>query len=192
VLVTLFSTDVDVVFIDKDKILQETIRFAIPGTQWIAIGITTEQFELVCRGYVQALYEGAPLTERQREIAIRCAILAAALTRTGLDALVDEATGYQYERAEDALQLKLRASIADELRAWETSNSPRTMESGNLCRAAMRSSAWPKIATVSASCGGKWPGTTARGRCSLPCSSNRPRTDRQGLRLSHARSVEAS
>jgi len=47
-------------FIDKDKILQETIRFAIPGTQWIAIGITTEQFELICRGYVQALYEGAP------------------------------------------------------------------------------------------------------------------------------------
>lgn len=65
------------------------------------------------------LYEGAPLTERQQEIAIRCAILAAALTRTGLDALVDEATGYQYERAEDALQLKLRAFIADELRAWE-------------------------------------------------------------------------
>ena len=36
-----------------------------------------------------------------------------------LDALVDEATGYQYERAEDALQVKLRAFIADELRDWE-------------------------------------------------------------------------
>ena len=84
-------------FIEKDKILQETIRFAIPGTRWIAIGITTEQFELVYRGYVQAFYEGAPLTERQREIAIRCAILTAALTRTGLDALVEEATGYQYD-----------------------------------------------------------------------------------------------
>ena len=34
-------------------------------------------------------------------------------------ALVDQATGYQYERAEDALQIKLRAFIADELRAWE-------------------------------------------------------------------------
>ena len=39
-------------FIDKDKILQETIRLAILGTQWIAIGITAERFELVCRGYV--------------------------------------------------------------------------------------------------------------------------------------------
>ena len=39
--------------------------------------------------------------------------------RTGLDALVDEATGYQYERADDALQVKLRAFIAEELREWE-------------------------------------------------------------------------
>ncbi len=106
-------------FIDKDKILQETIRFSIPGTQWEAIGITTEHFELICRGYVQALYEGANLTDRQREIAVKCAVLTSGLTRTGLDALIDEATGYQYERAEDALQVKLRAFIAEELRAWE-------------------------------------------------------------------------
>jgi hypothetical protein len=106
-------------FIDKDKILRETIRFTVPGTQWAAIGITTEHFELICRGYVLALYEGANLTDRQREIAIRCAMLTAGLTRIGLDALVDEATGYQYERAEDALQVKLRAFISDELRAWE-------------------------------------------------------------------------
>lgn len=95
------------------------MRFSIPGTQWVAIGITTEHFELICRGYVRALYEGAPLTDRQREIAIKCAMLTAGLTRTGLDALIDEATGYQYERAEDALQVKLRAFIADELRDWE-------------------------------------------------------------------------
>lgn len=106
-------------FIDKEKILQETIRFTIPGTQWVAIGITTEHFELICRGYVRALYEGTNLTERQREIAIKCAVLTAGLTRTGLDALIDEATGYQYERAEDALQVKLRAFIAEELREWE-------------------------------------------------------------------------
>ncbi|GBQ90842.1 P63C domain-containing protein [Gluconobacter albidus] len=107
-------------FINLEKILQETIRFTIPGTQWVAIGITTEHFELICRGYVQALYQNASgLTERQKEIAIRCAVLTAGLTRTGLDALVDEATGYQYERAEDALQVKLRAFIAEELRNWE-------------------------------------------------------------------------
>ncbi|HGU1423837.1 TPA: P63C domain-containing protein, partial [Escherichia coli] len=106
-------------FIDKDLVLAELIEFSIPGTQFKSQGLKTEQFELICRGYVQALYKGAPLTDRQREIAIKCAVLTAGLTRTGLDALIDEATGYQYERAEDALQVKLRAFIAEELRAWE-------------------------------------------------------------------------
>lgn len=106
-------------FINKDLILAELVEFSIPGTQLKGLGLTTEHFELICRGYVRALYEKAPLTERQKEIAIKCAVITAGLTRTGLDALIDEATGYQYERAEDALQVKLRAFIADELRAWE-------------------------------------------------------------------------
>jgi hypothetical protein len=106
-------------FINKDLILSELIEFSIPGTQLKGLGMTTEHFELICRGYVQALYQNAPLTQRQREIAIKCAVITSGLTRIGLDALIDEATGYQYERDEDALQVKLRAFIADELRAWE-------------------------------------------------------------------------
>ena len=106
-------------FIDKDKILSELIEFSIPGMLMKGLGLTTEHFELICRAYVQALYKGENLTDRQKEIAIKCAVLTAGLTRTGLDALIDEATGYQYERAEDALQVKLRAFIAEELRAWE-------------------------------------------------------------------------
>lgn len=106
-------------YINSDLILGELLEFSIPGTQFLGRGMTTEHFELICRGYVQALYEGAVLTDRQRQIAIKCAVLTAGLTRTGLDALIDEATGYQYERAEDALQVKLRLFIAEELRAWE-------------------------------------------------------------------------
>lgn len=106
-------------FIDSNLILAELIEFSIPGTQFKSQGLKTEHFELICRGYVQALYQNAQLTDRQRQIAIKCAVLTAGLTRTGLDALIDEATGYQYERAEDALQVKLRAFIAEELRAWE-------------------------------------------------------------------------
>lgn len=106
-------------FINKDLVLAELVEFSIPGTQLKGLGLTTEHFELICRGYVQALYQGAPLTDRQRQIAIKCAVLTSGLARTGLDALIDEATGYQYERAEDALQVKLRAFIAEELRAWE-------------------------------------------------------------------------
>lgn len=106
-------------FLSSDLILGELVEFSIPGTQFKGSGLSTEHFEVILRAYVRALYEKADLTERQREIAIRCAVLSSGLIRSGLDALVDEATGYQYERAEDALQVKLRAFIADELRAWE-------------------------------------------------------------------------
>lgn len=106
-------------YINVELINSGLEEFSIPGTQLLGRGMTTEHFELICRGYVQALYEKAPLTERQREVAVKCAVLTSGLTRTGIDALIDEATGYQYERAEDELQVKLRAFIAEELRAWE-------------------------------------------------------------------------
>ncbi|UXC37160.1 P63C domain-containing protein [Cupriavidus gilardii] len=107
-------------FINKDLVLAELFEFSIPGTQFKGSGMSTETFELILRGYVRALSEAPEqLTDRQRSIAIRCAVITAGLVRTGLDALVDEATGYQYERAEDALQVKLRAFIAEELREWE-------------------------------------------------------------------------
>jgi hypothetical protein len=37
----------------------------------------------------------------------------------GFEALIDEATGYQFERAQDALQVKLAAFLEDEMRKWE-------------------------------------------------------------------------
>jgi hypothetical protein len=43
----------------------------------------------------------------------------AACSKVGLVALIDEATGYQYYRQEDALQVKIKAFMADELRDWE-------------------------------------------------------------------------
>jgi hypothetical protein len=46
-------------------------------------------------------------------------VIVSACAKTGLIALIDEATGYQYERESDALQVKLNAFIAEELRDWE-------------------------------------------------------------------------
>jgi hypothetical protein len=106
-------------FVDKDLVLGESREFSVPGTQFRGRGITAEHFLDICRGYVAALQAGALNTDRQREIAIQCSILQSSCAKIGLIALIDEATGYQYERAEDALQVKLRAFIADELRAWE-------------------------------------------------------------------------
>lgn len=106
-------------FINSDLVLGETIEFHIPGSQLTGRGIKAEQFLDICRAYVDALAAGALSTDRQREIAIKASILLAACAKVGLIALIDEATGFQYERESDALQVKLKAYIADELRAWE-------------------------------------------------------------------------
>lgn len=106
-------------FIDKDLALVESKEFHIPGTQFRGRGITAEQFEQILTAYVKALHAGALTTNRQREMATTCAILSTAFLKIGIIAQIDEATGYQYARSEDALQIKLRAFIADELRDWE-------------------------------------------------------------------------
>lgn len=58
-------------------------------------------------------------TERQHEIPKKASAFLAACANVGLIALIDEATGYQYQRAEDALRVKLRAYLAEEMRSWE-------------------------------------------------------------------------
>jgi hypothetical protein len=83
------------------------------------LGFSAETFIEICRAYVKALSEGALETDRQREIAVKASMFLASCAKVGLIALIDEATGYQYERAVDALQVKLKAFLADEMRDWE-------------------------------------------------------------------------
>jgi P63C domain len=51
-------------------------------------------------------------------IADRCEILVRSFARVGIIALVDEATGFQRDRARDALARILEAFIAKELQPW--------------------------------------------------------------------------
>lgn len=106
-------------YINSDLILGETVEFNIPGTQYQGRGIEADRFLDICRGYVNALSAGGLSTDRQREIAVRCSILLSSCAKVGLIALIDEATGYQHVRETDALQIKLQAYIAEELRDWE-------------------------------------------------------------------------
>ena len=106
-------------FIDKDLVLVKLVELNLPGTQLKAKCLDHRQFLRVCRAYVAALDAGTLATDRQREIAIRCSILLSACADIGLEALIDEATGYQYERREDELEVTLRLYIAEELSEWE-------------------------------------------------------------------------
>lgn len=59
------------------------------------------------------------LGTRQMSVIEHADILIRALARVGIIALVDEATGYQYDREKDALQVVLKAYINDELLKWQ-------------------------------------------------------------------------
>lgn len=107
-------------FIESSKLTNSMIEFSIPGNPVKSKGITAETFLDICSAYVSAFTApDTKLTPKQTEIAINCAALISACAKTGLIALIDEATGYQYERAEDALQIKVQAYISEELREWE-------------------------------------------------------------------------
>ncbi len=116
-------------FINKDAVVERLVPFRlleVEGLEKAVKGLPADLMIEVCQGFVAALQStfdaSSPhpkLTDRQREMAIKASMFLSACAKVGLEALIDEATGYQYERAEDALQVKLRAFIAEELRAWE-------------------------------------------------------------------------
>ncbi|WP_424653506.1 P63C domain-containing protein [Capnocytophaga sputigena] len=72
----------------------------------------------ICEAFLEAR-NSIELSTRQRIIADQCEILIRGFARVGITALVDEATGYQYERERDALQSILKAYINEELLKWQ-------------------------------------------------------------------------
>lgn len=115
-------------FIDIDLVLEGMVSFRLPeveGLERDVKGLPADILIEVCRGLMQALQaaetpgSGHSLTDRQKQIAVTAGMFVAACAKTGLDALIDEATGAQYDRAEDALQVKLRAYLEEEMRPWE-------------------------------------------------------------------------
>ena len=71
----------------------------------------------ICEAVLAARQADA-LTDKQLHIAKQCEILARGFMRVGIIALVDEATGYQYDRARLALEEILEKFLSEELRRW--------------------------------------------------------------------------
>lgn len=59
------------------------------------------------------------LSSRQEIIAVQCEILMRGFAKVGIIALVDEATGYQYDREQNELQAILKLFISEEILAWQ-------------------------------------------------------------------------
>jgi hypothetical protein len=83
----------------------------------MAHGIPAEYIPKVCEIWLDARKAGG-LGPRQEEIATKAEVLIRALAQVGIIALVDEATGYQDVRPQQALQKYLEAIIRKELAAW--------------------------------------------------------------------------
>jgi P63C domain len=98
----------------------ELIEFTIDNVSNKKVfGITADCFLDICRAFVRARDAGDLSTDRQVGIAKNANAFLSACANVGLIALIDEATGYQYMRAEDALRVKLRAYLEEEMRPWE-------------------------------------------------------------------------
>lgn len=83
----------------------------------VAHGIKAEIIPKICEVWLDAEEHGK-LGSRQLQIAQKAKVLIRALAHVGIVALVDEATGYQAIRPQDALQAYLETIIRKELAAW--------------------------------------------------------------------------
>lgn len=80
-------------------------------------GYRAELLQMVCDVYLDARKANV-LTLSQEKVADQAEMLIRGFARLGIIALVDEATGYQRDRATDALAKILEKFIAKELQPW--------------------------------------------------------------------------
>ncbi|MEM9506763.1 MAG: P63C domain-containing protein, partial [Cyanobacteria bacterium P01_E01_bin.35] len=104
-------------------ITSELKKKALPVNYYLQNGKVTSGYDaelipLVCELYLQANDDGI-LLESQYKVAAQAGILIRSLAKVGITALIHEATGYQYERENDALQKILKAYIAEDFLKWQ-------------------------------------------------------------------------
>ena len=114
-------------FINMDMVLEGMVAFSLPEVEGLdrdVKGLPADLAIEIWRGFVSAMEaslvsDNVRLTSRQMQMAMKASALLGACAKVGLDALIDEATGAQYDRAADALRVKLKAYLEDEMRKWE-------------------------------------------------------------------------
>lgn len=80
-------------------------------------GVPATMLADICNIFVKAGEKGA--LKENTDIAENAYKIILAFAKVGITALVDEATGYQYDREKDALQKLLKAYISPELLPWQ-------------------------------------------------------------------------
>jgi hypothetical protein len=97
--------------------LSEPIEYVPLHGGRTAYGFKAELFPRICDVWLKARDEGV-LTDSQEKTAAQAYILIRALAHVAIIALVDEATGYQRDRARDELAKILEAFVAKEIQKY--------------------------------------------------------------------------
>jgi P63C domain-containing protein len=97
--------------------MKSPVRFQASTGGLLATGYEATILADLCDAVLDARKAGV-LKSSQLHIAHQCEVLVRGFARVGIIALVDEATGYQAERAKNALATILEAFIAKELQPW--------------------------------------------------------------------------
>lgn len=115
------ASSTDLVFAERcttlSKQLSNPIRFRAPGQNSAWLGYEATVLADLCDA-ILAARAGGHLTHLQEHFAIQAEVLVRGFARIGIIALVDEVTGYQKDRAKDALAKILEAWVAKELQPY--------------------------------------------------------------------------
>jgi len=98
--------------------INKPIQFLAPGGGRPVHGYEATILADLCDIILEARTENGALHPSQMRVAEQCELLVRGFARVGIIALVDEATGYQRDRAKDALAKILEAFVAKELQPY--------------------------------------------------------------------------
>jgi hypothetical protein len=101
---------------DALQVTSSQIEFRTVGGK-VAFGYSADLLPQVCGVFLDAKAANA-LARNQEHIAERALILIRALASVGIVALVDEATGFQYDRPRRDLEEYLKKFLSEGLRRW--------------------------------------------------------------------------
>jgi hypothetical protein len=105
------------------SLIDNELRGAISEVKYLnekdkeVTGYKAEIIPLICNLYLEARIQGV-LLRQQLPLAMVSEILVRSLSKIGILALIDEATGYQEVRDRNELQKILKAYISEELLPW--------------------------------------------------------------------------
>lgn len=102
---------------DAADLIKSPILFRTPQGGALAYGYEATLLADLCDA-ILAARRASKLNYQQAPLADRCEILVRSFARVGIIALVDEATGYQRDRAKDALAKILETYISKELASY--------------------------------------------------------------------------